>query len=117
MLKRATWLGKLTVGVNTDRFVASYKAEPEQGQDQRVAALQSLGYVTVLNDGPGTDLIFDLRPRTLAIGPDWFDRDYLGQIGMTADELFGLDVVLAFVPPPRVPGLSSTALRKAKAAA
>lgn len=114
MFHRAARIGELTVGVNTDRFVTGYKGAPAQTETERLHAVAELGYAAVLNDGPGRDLIHAKRPDVLAIGPDWLTRDYLGQIGMTDDELFGLDVVLAFVPPPRQPGLSSSEIRRGR---
>lgn len=116
MLNRCEHLGTVTVGVNTDRFIEQYKGRPPvQTTEEREHAIRALGFRTIENDGPGRDLIEATRPRILAIGPDWLERDYLAQIDVTADELFGWDVVLAFVPPPRVAGLSSTAIREAMA--
>jgi len=115
MLERAAEIGELMVGVNSDGFVTAYKGSPYEPYSIRAGHVSCLPYVSrvVENDGPGADLIRELRPSVLAIGPDWMPpRDYLGQIGLSSDELFGLDVVLAFVPPPRTPGLASSVIRE-----
>lgn len=113
-LQRCARLGELTVGVNTDRFVRSYKRQPVIPHALRREVVEAVGVVrrTVLNDGPGADLIRRLRPDVLAIGPDWYARDYPEQIGMHHEELFDLNIALAFVPPARVPGLSATEIRE-----
>lgn len=111
-LRNCADLGRLTVGVNSDQFVQQFKRKPTFNQTQRldaVAAVRGVGKVR-LNDGPGKDLIEDEQPDVLAVGPDWLGRDYLAQIGMTEQELFGLGVILAFLPPPRQPGLASSRL-------
>lgn len=109
-LENCAQLGSLTVGVNTDRFVRTYKPSPRYTHPQRAETLAALSCVTrvVFNDGPGKDLIEELRPDVLAVGPDWLTRDYLAQIGTTANQLLNI-CVLAFVGPPRQEGLASSA--------
>lgn len=116
LFAQAGKLGELWVGVNSDRFYHEYRGYwPVQRQDlrQRQVSYQAGVKRVLLNDGPGADLIREVRPDVLAIGPDWMPpRDYLAQIGMTADELLSI-CTLAFVGPPREPGLSSSALKEA----
>lgn len=114
LFKKSAEYGELTVGVNSDEFVTSYKGSPVIPYELRREVVEAIGCVSdvVPNDGSGTDLIRSVKPDILAIGPDWLDRDYLTQIGMTQDELFGdLGVTLAFIPPARVPGLSASEIR------
>lgn len=111
LFRRAAQFGELHVGVNSDRFVKEYKRAPKDPLDvrlRRVAAIRSVHAVHE-NDGPGIDLIRELMPDLIAIGSDWLERDYLQQIGTTADELVALDASVLFLP--RTPGVSTTQLR------
>lgn len=112
LFRRAAHFGELHVGVNSDRFVEKYKKRsPQERLDarcRRVAAIHCVHGVHA-NDGPGIDLIRELMPDVLVIGSDWLDRNYLEQIGTTAEELVALDVSVLFLP--RTPGISSTQLR------
>lgn len=113
LLARAAQYGPLTVGVNSDLFMAAYKgpcAQNENARAARVADEQGVEEV-VFNDGPGIDLIREIHPDLLVIGSDWLGRDYPAQLGTTADELTDLGVAVLFLP--RTPGYSSTALRAA----
>ena len=113
-LQTAASFGRLTVGVNTDRFVATFKPAPANKLQYRVEVIAALRCVeeALANDGPGAELIREVRPDVLAVGPDWLGRDYMGQIGMAIDELLGQGTTLAFMPPPRERGLSSSELRR-----
>ena len=112
LFRRAAQFGELHVGVNSDRFVETYKGRcPQEGvsfRRKRIAALHSV-YAVHVNDGPGIDLIRSLMPDVVAIGSDWLDRDYTQQIGTTAEELVAIDVSVLFLP--RTPGISTTQLR------
>ena len=114
LFERCAAIGPLTVGVNSDRFVAEYRGAPVHDSEFRrmrnVAQIRCVLDVQ-LNDGPGIDLIRRLRPQVVAVGPDWLDRDYTRQIGTTADELADLGVSVLFLP--RTPGVSSSELRAA----
>jgi len=102
----------LTVGVNSDRFTASFKAAPVMDQDERLYAVTRAGYEAVLNDGPGYDLIATTRPRVLAVGSDWARKDYLAQLWVTQDWLDGRGVTVAYVPYRQWRPISSTEIRK-----
>lgn len=112
LFARAAAYGELTVGVNSDRFVAEYKGDPVQSAEARMRKVGSLDDVAHvrLNDGPGRDLIEDVRPELLVVGGDWMDRDYLAQIDCTRELFEGLRCDLLFVA--RLPGFSTTALRR-----
>lgn len=98
-LRDAAGLGdELTVGVNTDRFAATFKSRPVMDEAERRYAVEQHGYRTRSNDGPGRVLIEQARPRVLAIGSDWAARDYLAQIDVTWTQLESLGITLAYVP-------------------
>lgn len=100
LLRQCERLGdELTVGINTDNFVKRFKAPPLYTWHERSFMIGQLGFRTVPNDGPGHDLIEQLRPSVLAIGMDWLPpKDYLAQIATTSEELSEWGVVLAFLP-------------------
>jgi cytidyltransferase-like protein len=92
---------ELVVGVNSDRFVGSYKGiSPAFDQDERMEMIGALGYRVELNDSAGRDLIYRVRPDVLAIGDDWMPgrKDYMAQIDMTPDDFDALRCTLAFIP-------------------
>lgn len=111
LFRRAAQFGELHVGVNSDRFVESYKGPTREPFADRWRRVEKVGCVHGIheNDGPGIDLIRALMPDLLAVGSDWLDRDYLRQIGTSAEELVALDVSVLFLP--RTPGISTTQLR------
>jgi cytidyltransferase-like protein len=115
-LENCAKLGQLTVGINSDSFVEAYKGKkPVFNGEQRRKALRGLSSVhnTVPNWDNGATLIKQHKPDVLAIGLDWLPpKDYFSQIDMTPEELFYLDILLAYVPPLRIEGLSSSELRK-----
>lgn len=98
----------LIVGVNSDAFVELYKgARPLYSQIERIQLIESLGYVCVLNDGPGRELIERVRPDVLTIGTDWARRDYYAQIDVDQDFMDRLGITMAYVPM-RPVGISTT---------
>lgn len=91
--------GDLTVGVNSDAFIGTYKGiAPAFTQTERMEIIRALGYRVRLNDGPGRELIYEVQPEMLIIGSDWARKDYLRQIDMTQDELDELGITLAYLP-------------------
>lgn len=107
-LRACAAFGDLTVGVNSDRFVAEYRGHAAPfDQHERLELIASLGYRVQINDGPGRDLIEAERPALLAIGTDWARRDYLAQIAVSQDELDAWGITLAYVPM-RPAGISSS---------
>lgn len=104
--------GTVSVGVNSDAFIATYKGTvPPFDQTERMALLAALGYRTYLNDGPGRELIYELHPDVLIVGTDWARRDYMHQIDTTQDELDELGITLAYLPM-RPIGISSTEVQR-----
>ena len=114
LLSRAAWFGPLTVGVNTDTFVKTYKGKrPAQDQQTRLEAIRGVPDVdrAELSIGAGITMIRKEEPDLLAIGSDWLDHDYCSQLGTDREELTHLGVAVIFLP--RTPGVSSTELRDA----
>lgn len=107
-LRSCEAFGQVIVGVNSDAFINTYKgAEALYSQDERMEIIRSLGYQTVLNDGPGRELIYEVLPDVLVVGTDWARKDYLRQIDITQDELDEMMISLAYVPM-RPLGISAT---------
>lgn len=112
-LRQCARLGTdLVAGVNTDRFVTCFKPAPVMNQAERVHALRQLRFAARLNDGPGRDLIDEVRPDVLAIGSDWARKDYLAQIGVDQDWLDERKVILAYVPYVQDMPISTTEIRR-----
>lgn len=103
----------LVVGVNSDAFVERYKgASPLFTQSERTELVRALGYETVLNDGPGRDVITLVRPQVLAIGADWAPpRDYYAQIDMRPADLFAQGTSIVFIPA-RPAGISASEIKR-----
>lgn len=108
-LQRASQLGYLKVGVNSDRFVYQYKGSlPAIPQDLRIEMVEWVmrkmtsdyeHQLAYLNDGPGRDLIKQFKPSlSLLVIAGWSEQDYLPQIGVTHDELQQWGIGVAYVP-------------------
>jgi len=102
LLRRAAAMGdRLYVGVNGDDMVAKYKRHPVFPEEDRLAIVKALGFVTdaVIHDA------FDLkpmverfRPTYMVHGDEWPRQSYLKQICMTEEDLLHYGVKLVFVP-------------------
>lgn len=98
----------VVVGVNSDAFVERYKGRrPLYDERERMLLIESLGYVAILNDGPGRDLIERVKPDVLTIGTDWARKDYYAQIDVDQDFMDRLGITMAYVPM-RPVGISTT---------
>lgn len=111
-LSHAARLGELLVGVNSDRFIESYRGRrPLFTQRERLEVIGRLGYEVTVNDGPGRDLVTATLPSVIVVGDDWAPpRDYHAQIAMSPRELDRLGVGVEFIP--YTPGISSTEIRR-----
>jgi glycerol-3-phosphate cytidylyltransferase len=115
----AGYLGTVIVGVNTDEFVELFKGKrPIVPLADRAEIIYACRYVddVFLNDGGDEQRrwIARFQPRVIAVGDDWKDRDYLGQIGVTQAWLDKRGIEVVYVP--RTTGVSSSALRERAAA-
>lgn len=99
------------VGVNSDAFVTRYKGKPPIfGEEERLDLIRALGYPAVLNDGPGRDLIEEIKPDVIAIGTDWAKRDYYAQIDTPLDFFEKNGISLVYIP--YTYGISSSLLKE-----
>ena len=103
---------ELLVGVNSDAFVEKFKPPAVMSEQERVHSLRQLGYRTLLNDGPGRDLIEQAGPGCpggrVGLGaerlprPDRRDQDWLD----------GRKIILAYVPYVQQFPISTTEIRR-----
>ena len=106
-------VGAVTVAVNTDEFVARFKAPPVQTYMERIEVVQACRHVDYVQRNDGTDqagLIRACDAAAIVIGDDWQGRDYLGQLGITEEFLARYVINVIYIP--RLPQLSSTDLKK-----
>lgn len=101
---------EVVVGVNSDAFVRHYRGVPPVfGELERLALIGRLGYRTMINDGPGRELIEHVKPRIVAVGTDWAKRDYFAQINTPVEYFEEYAIALLYLP--YTPGISSTELK------
>lgn len=97
---------KIVVGVNKDEFVEAYKGRrPVESFIRRRDRVHFHGGPKIVESNPQEKsgdsirpLIEKHSPDFLVVGDDWMGPHYLDQIGMTMDELWDLQVMLAFKP-------------------
>lgn len=111
-LKECKKLGPLTVGVNSDEFVKTFKDPPVMTDIERTYALNQLGYDTVINDSSGKKLIEMMRPHILVVGSDWARKDYLKQINVDQDWLDKQRIILAYIPYIQRYSISTTEIKR-----
>lgn len=103
--------GDFVVGVNTDRFVETFKPPTHEPQQTRLEAVMEHADVATLHDGDTAMFIAELGPRYLVVGSDWMTKDYMGKLGVTAEWVAYHDIRLVYSP--RKTGMSSTMKRAA----
>jgi glycerol-3-phosphate cytidylyltransferase len=113
-LRKCNRLGDVTVALNTDEFIESYKGKPPiMSYEERKAVLQSCRYVSAVvpNEGgaDSTITISDVKPEIIAIGSDWARRDYYKQMGFTQDWLDERGISLIYIS--YTGGISTTNLK------
>lgn len=106
--------GRVIVAVNGDLFVGRFKGRsPIVPLYERLTLLAACRYVDRVFVNYGGDnqrlLIGNIGPDIIAVGDDWQDRDYLGQLGVTQDWLDERGIRIVYVP--RTTGVSSTKVR------
>lgn len=112
LLREASRLGEVTVGLNTDAFIRKYKRRFSVVRyDERREVLLACRYVSnvVPCDGDSVTTIAQVKPDYLVIGSDWATRDYYAQMGFDQDWLDQRGITLVYVPYTR--GVSTTELR------
>lgn len=107
--------GTVTVGVNTDEFVQTYKpAAPVVGYKDRAHVLRSCRFVDEVipnNDSDLRGLIIRIKPTFLAVGTDWAGGDkYFKQTCLSQEWLDVAGVYLLYIGRPEN-GMSSTQVK------
>jgi glycerol-3-phosphate cytidylyltransferase len=102
-LKRCAEFGKVTVSLNTDDFIHTYKGKlPVMSYEERAEVLLACRYVDqVIPNFDGADsrtAIEYVQPDLIIVGSDWAVRDYRKQMGFTQEWLDAKDISLAYVP-------------------
>jgi len=93
----------LMVGVNRDDFIKQFKGKkPVLSYKERVKIISQIELVDEVfpNEG-GADskiLIKKVNPNVIAIGSDWLRKDYLKQMGFTAEWLESKAIALIYIP-------------------
>lgn len=101
----------LTVGVSSDDFVEKYKGfRPLFSERERVHFIETLGYNAVVTDGVLDSKLLDQGFNHIIIGSDWLRKDYLPQIGASAELLERYKIDLTYVP--YTEGISATEIKK-----
>jgi glycerol-3-phosphate cytidylyltransferase len=94
--------GTVTVGLNTDKFAASYKREPVCTLEERFAVVEACRYVDkVMVNWAGSDsrlIVEAVRPAFVVVGDDWAGRDYNSQMGWDDAWLAERGIRVVFVP-------------------
>jgi len=114
VLQKAAELGEVTVGLLTDRAIASYKRLPYMSFEQRKAVVENLKGVSVVVPQETLDYLPNLRryqPDFVVHGDDWREGVQRGVRQAVIDALQEWGGELVEVP--YTEGISSTALNKA----
>jgi glycerol-3-phosphate cytidylyltransferase len=102
-LRKARALGDiLIVALNTDEFVEQFKRKTICTFDERWACLDACRHVDLVIDNFGGSnsglTISSVCPDIIAIGDDWKDRDYLGQLGINQKFLDDRNIIIEYLP-------------------
>ena len=112
-LERCAQLGPVTVGLNTDEFLADYKGAPVMDYHERLEVLIACRYVdAVIENTGGADskpALLKSRSNLVVIGSDWARKDYYAQMGFTQDWLDLQGIGLCYIPYTK--GISSTDIK------
>ena len=113
-LRKCSYLGEVTVALNTDEFIWEYKGKlPVMSYHEREDVLMACRYVDRVipnfggaNSKPSIELI---NPDIIAIGSDWARRDYYAQMQFDQDWLDSKEISLLYIP--YTDGISSTKVK------
>lgn len=114
VLKKATELGDVTIGLLTDVAIASYKRVPYMTFDQRREVVENLKGVTSVVPQESLDYeanLINLRPDYVVHGDDWREGIQFEVRQRVIDLISSWGGELVEVP--YTPGISSTALQNA----
>lgn len=113
-LEQCSTFGRVTVSLNTDEFISSYKGTPPVIDfESRKSVLLGCKYVDeVVENIGGPDskpAISEVRPDVVAIGSDWARKDYYSQMQFDQDWLDSMGIMLLYIP--YFGGVSSTGIK------
>ena len=113
-LERCRQFGKVTVALNTDEFIATYKGKPPvMSYQERAEVLLACRFVhDVVPNFDGADsrtAIEWVEPDLIVIGSDWAVRDYHKQMGFDQAWLDQRGIGLCYLP--YTQGVSSTDIK------
>ena len=102
-LRQCALLGPVTVALNTDEFIETYKGKaPVMTYEERKTVLEACKFVSaVVENKQGSNskpTIRNVNPDVIAIGSDWARRDYHQQMGFTQDWLDNRGIWLLYIP-------------------
>ena len=102
-LRQCALLGPVTVALNTDEFIETYKGKaPVMTYEERKTVLEACKFVSaVVENKQGSNskpTIRDVNPDVIAIGSDWARRDYHKQMGFSQDWLDNRGIWLLYIP-------------------
>lgn len=114
-LKECSYLGDVTVALNTDEFIEEYKGKPPiMSYEERAAVINEFSCVlNVIPNFGGADskeAIEFVRPDIIAIGSDWARKDYYAQMRFDQDWLDERGISLIYIPYTK--GISSTEIKR-----
>jgi glycerol-3-phosphate cytidylyltransferase len=114
-LRQCSLIGEVTVALNTDEFIKTYKGKaPVMTYQERKTVLEACVFVSaVVENQEGSDskpTIYEVNPDVIAIGSDWARKDYHKQMGFTQDWLDDLGIWLLYIP--YTSNISSTLIKQ-----
>lgn len=114
-LNKCAKYGQVTVSLNTDEFIESYKGfKPAFSYTERKQLLEFLPSVfKVIPNIGGSDskqAILKENPDIIAIGTDWHDKNYCKQMGFTTKWLEEQNIHLCYIP--YTPIISTSEIKK-----
>lgn len=113
-LQRCAELGSVTVSLNTDEFIETYKGrKPVISYEERKTVLEGCRWVDrVIPNLGGTNSRISIelvQPDLIVIGSDWARRDYYTQMEFSQDWLDERGIGLCYIP--YTQGISSTDIK------
>lgn len=103
-LNQAARLGRVVVGLGTDRYQQDYKRIPVRTYEERKALLKQLPQVHGVVPREAVDitpLLDEIKPDWLVAGVDWVDGPFLEKSGITVETLADRRINLVYVCSPR----------------
>jgi glycerol-3-phosphate cytidylyltransferase len=93
----------VTVSLNNDDFIFKYKKRnPIFNYKERYEILSSCKYVDKVIENEGNEdskpSILSINPNIIAIGTDWFEKDYYKQMNFSQQWLDERNITLVYIP-------------------